>query len=194
MEKSILTVTDGACEKIKSLREARGLGDHAIRIKIHDLSGRKYSLQFVDSSDKGDEDTVVEAGGVVFYLDSLTLPKAEGATLDYVEGLQGSGFKLDNPNRPVLSGNPLAARVQAAIDERVNPTLAQHGGDVTLLDVSEGRVFLEFGGGCQGCGMVDVTLKQGIAKMLQEEIPEIREVLDTTDHAAGTNPYFQPEH
>jgi Fe/S biogenesis protein NfuA len=72
--------------------------------------------------------------------------------------------------------------------------VADHGGRVSLVGVQEGRVFLRFGGGCQGCGMVDVTLKEGIQGQLMAEIPEITEVLDATDHASGTNPYYEPGH
>ncbi len=192
METPLLAVTAAARDKIKAIQNDKGLTDHAIRLRIHDLAGRRYNLQFVEQAERSPEDRVVEADGVLIYLDALSVPKAEGATLDYVEDLRGSGFKLENPTQPALAANSLAARVQELIDERVSPAVAQHGGNVALLDVSGDRVYLEFGGGCQGCGMVDVTLKQGIAKMLKEEIPEIAEVLDTTDHAAGTNPYFQP--
>ena len=82
--------------------------------------------------------------------------------------------------------------MQEILDARINPGVKAHGGHVSLIDVQDGRVFLQLGGGCQGCGMVDVTLRQGIEVMLKEEIPEITEVLDTTDHAAGDNPYYQP--
>ena len=190
MSSELITVTQTAADRIQSLASERDLEQNAIRVRIHDLAGRTYTLQFIDLADRSEEDTVVESAGVSLVLDPLSRPKAVGATLDYVEDLQGTGFKLSNPETPGLANNPLALRVQHLIDERVAPSLAQHGGNVSLLDVQEGRVFVEFGGGCQGCGMVDVTLKEGIVKMLQEEIPEISEVLDTTDHAAGTNPYF----
>ena len=70
--------------------------------------------------------------------------------------------------------------------------MAGHGGVIELLDYKDGVVYLRMGGGCQGCGMANVTLKQGIERMLREEIPEILQVVDTTDHAGGTNPYYQP--
>ena len=107
-----------------------------------------------------------------------------------MEELNASGFRLDNPKSPGLSG--LAARVQEALDTHVNPMVDQHGGKVLLIDVQDGRVQLEFGGGCQGCGMVDVTLKQGVETMLLAAVPEITEIVDETDHAAGTAPYYQP--
>jgi Fe-S cluster biogenesis protein NfuA len=83
-------------------------------------------------------------------------------------------------------------RVQEVIDTTINPAVASHGGVVTLLDVKGNNLFLEFGGGCQGCGMVSVTLKYGVERLLRERVPEIGEILDTTDHASGTNPYYAP--
>ena len=72
------------------------------------------------------------------------------------------------------------------------PSLAAHGGHLDLLEVREGKAFVHFGGGCQGCGMADVTLKQGVEKLIKETIPEITAVIDSTDHAQGENPYYQP--
>lgn len=80
--------------------------------------------------------------------------------------------------------------VQRLIDEEVNPAVAAHGGHFTLLDVRENRVFVRLGGGCQGCGMVDATLRQGVEKRLKEVLPEIVALIDVTDHAAGENPYY----
>jgi Fe-S cluster biogenesis protein NfuA len=83
-------------------------------------------------------------------------------------------------------------RVQQVLDTIINPAVASHGGFVNLLDVSNNTVYLEFGGGCQGCGMVSVTLKYGVERTIRDEVPEIGEILDTTDHAAGRNPYYAP--
>ena len=93
-----------------------------------------------------------------------------------------------------LEGMPgadeIRARVQQLLEQEINPAVASHGGWVELLGVEGNDVFLQLGGGCQGCGMADVTLKQGIETLLREEIPELGEVLDQTDHAAGRNPYY----
>ena len=83
-------------------------------------------------------------------------------------------------------------RVQHLLDTSINPGVAGHGGFVRLMDVQDNVVYLQMGGGCQGCGMADVTLKAGIESLIKEEIPEVTEVLDTTDHAAGRNPYYTP--
>ncbi len=86
----------------------------------------------------------------------------------------------------------MRSKVQEVIETMINPAVAGHGGFVELIDVQDTRVYLAMGGGCQGCGAADITLKAGIERLLKEEIPEISEVLDTTDHAAGSNPYYTP--
>ncbi|MCZ6767054.1 MAG: NifU family protein [bacterium] len=83
-------------------------------------------------------------------------------------------------------------KVQEIIDTSVNPSVAAHGGVVNLLDVKDNTVYLEFGGGCQGCGMVSVTLKYGVERLIRERVPEVGQILDTTDHASGQNPYYAP--
>ena len=89
-------------------------------------------------------------------------------------------------------GADLKTKVQELIENMINPAVAGHGGWVELIDVQDKRVYLQMGGGCQGCGAADITLKSGIERLLREEIPEIEEVLDTTDHASGANPYYTP--
>ncbi|HEX9780501.1 MAG TPA: NifU family protein [bacterium] len=86
----------------------------------------------------------------------------------------------------------LMRRIRELFDSKVNPAIAQHGGFVELTDVREGNVYLRMGGGCHGCGMANVTLRHGIEAMLREQLPEIKDIYDTTDHASGTNPYFAP--
>jgi Fe/S biogenesis protein NfuA len=87
----------------------------------------------------------------------------------------------------------LMTKVQELIDSTINPAVAGHGGFVQLVDVKDNKVYLTMGGGCQGCGAADVTLKAGIERLIKEELPEIEEVLDSTDHASGTNPYYTPD-
>jgi Fe/S biogenesis protein NfuA len=84
----------------------------------------------------------------------------------------------------------LKVKVQQLIDDMINPAVAGHGGYVELIDVRESTVYLQMGGGCQGCGAADITLKAGIERLIKEELPEVTEVLDTTDHAAGQNPFY----
>jgi Fe-S cluster biogenesis protein NfuA len=81
-------------------------------------------------------------------------------------------------------------KVQQVLDEMINPGVASHGGFVELLDVQDDNVFIRMGGGCQGCGAADVTLKMGIERLIREQVPQVREIFDTTDHASGMNPYY----
>jgi Fe/S biogenesis protein NfuA len=188
----MLTVTDLAKSKILALMEREDRKGLALRIAIpgRGPGGFRYELGFVEGSDKTDDDTVVDAGGFEVLVDKETVPNLQGSTLDFVEGVHESGFKVDNPNP--LWHEPLAQKVQEVIDTRVNPGIASHGGFVVLLDVKDDTAFVRLGGGCQGCGMADVTLKQGVEVMIKEAVPEIKQVVDTTDHAGGKNPYYQP--
>jgi len=91
-----------------------------------------------------------------------------------------------------MAEDEVKTKIQKILDEMINPAVASHGGYVELLDVKENIAYLKLGGGCQGCGMVNVTLKQGIEATLKEEIPQLAGVIDQTDHAGGANPYYQP--
>jgi NFU1 iron-sulfur cluster scaffold homolog, mitochondrial len=98
------------------------------------------------------------------------------------------------PPPPGVENMPAVSReqVQAFLEAKINPMVASHGGYVELMDVQNNSVYLRMGGGCQGCGAADITLKQGIERMMREDMPQIQEVLDTTDHASGRNPYYTP--
>ena len=91
-----------------------------------------------------------------------------------------------------LPDSVIMGKIQTIFDTQINPAVAAHGGQVSLLDVKEGKIYIQMGGGCQGCGMADVTLRQGIETAIREAIPDVNEILDVTDHAAGTNPYYTP--
>jgi Fe/S biogenesis protein NfuA len=189
----MLTITDAAKQKIVGIMEGQGrLGD-GLRLSIagRSSSGFRYSMGLVEEGQESLEDVVIDSGEFKVFVDPQSAAALEGATIDYVDqGIHGSGFKIDNPN-PVWT-DPLAQQVQELLDNRINPGIAAHGGHVDLLDIKDGMAYVRLGGGCQGCGMVDVTLRQGIEALIREEIPEIQQVVDTTDHAAGRNPYYQP--
>ena len=87
---------------------------------------------------------------------------------------------------------PEAQAIQDLLESRINPSVAGHGGHISLIDVEGARAYIRMEGGCQGCGMANVTLKQGVEVEIRKVVPTIREVLDVTDHAGGTNPYYQP--
>ncbi len=192
MDAPVLTVTEAALAQFRAIRQSRELTDVALRLSVlEDGAAYRHHLQFVPESERTEADRLIELDGLDLYLDAESLERIQGATVDFVDDLSGSGFRIENPNTPALLENPIAARVQRLLEEQINPSIAAHGGHVTLVGLHEDKVYLRFGGGCQGCGMVDVTLKEGIVKLLQQEIPEITEVLDETDHEAGTNPYYR---
>lgn len=91
-----------------------------------------------------------------------------------------------------LPDEELKRKVQAVFDAQINPAVAMHGGMVRLVEVKDAKVYVQMGGGCQGCGMASATLRQGVEETLREQIPQIEEILDVTDHAAGSNPYYSP--
>lgn len=86
----------------------------------------------------------------------------------------------------------MKVKIQTIFETQINPAVAQHGGHIELLDVKDNKIYIHMGGGCQGCGMADVTLRQGIEASIRREIPQVGEILDTTDHAAGANPFYAP--
>ncbi len=188
----MIKITDSARTKILELIRSQGREGIALRAGIagRGPGGFQYRLGFVGEEERGPDDGVIEAGGFQVLVDAASAPHLEGATIDYVEGPQGSGFKIDNPNP--LWTEPRAMAVQKVLDAEINPAVAAHGGWVSLLDVKDDVVYIQLGGGCQGCGMVDVTLKQGIEVRIRDAVPGIREIIDTTDHAGGKNPYYQP--
>lgn len=91
-----------------------------------------------------------------------------------------------------LPSDAMRVRVQQVLDDMINPGVAAHGGFVELLDVQDDNVFIRMGGGCQGCGAADVTLKMGIERLIRDHIPQVREIFDSTDHASGQNPFYAP--
>jgi len=188
----MLTISELAKNKILALVEAKSPQGLALRVGIRGRGpeGFQYDLWFVDAGEKSPDDVVIDAGGFQVFVDAKTAPNLQGSTLNYVEGIHQSGFKIDNPN-PIWT-DPKARAVQKVIDTKINPSMAMHGGGVTLLDVKDDIAYVALGGGCQGCAMARMTLKQGVEAIIRREVPEIRQVVDTTDHAGGTNPYYQP--
>ncbi len=191
----MINVSEIALKKINELIENTEQPVQGIRIIAEAVSPLKaeYSLAFVQPGEEQPDDEMVDFDSFNVYVDPDSMKYVEGATLDYVENAMGGGFMVESPQRsmPKLEG-PVAEKLKKLLDEQINPALAMHGGSVQLIDVKDRAAFIELGGGCRGCGMVDVTLKQGIEKLIKQNVPEIGEVYDTTDHASGTNPYYQP--
>lgn len=193
----LITFTEEARRRVlEFLRQEEG--ELAVRIAIRDSSplAPEYDLALVAPEEREADDRVVELGGFTVVVEGRSAELLAGTRVDWVEDLQGGGFRVENPNlRPIgaeAPSGPLAERVAGVIESRINPGIAAHGGHVSLVDLRDGVVYLQMRGGCQGCGMASVTLKQGIERILREAVPEVTAVRDVTDHAAGTNPYYQP--
>lgn len=171
--------------------QAEGKDGMALRLAVAGRGpfGFQYALGLVPPDDRNPGDTIVDLDDLQVLIDSESAPKLQDSTLDYVEDLPQGGFKIDNPNP--LWTDPVAQAVQEIIDNKINPGIASHGGFVILLDVKDSTAYVQFGGGCQGCRMVDATLKGGVEATILEEVPQITKVLDTTDHAEGKNPYYR---
>jgi len=187
----MLTITESAKRKILSVIQAQGKPGDGLRIAIvgRSSTGFTYDMHLLEEGEAEAEDIVVDTGDFPVIIDSGSASHMQDVIIDYVEDLQQSGFRIGNPN-PVWA-DPQAAAIQELLDTQINPGVATHGGHVELMDVQDNMVYIRFGGGCQGCGMVSVTLNQGVEQAIREAFPEIREIVDVTDHAAGTNPYYQ---
>jgi len=192
----VIRFTDAARERVLAYIEEEGREDLAIRIGVRKSSpfAPEYDLALVGPDEVSDQDASFDQGGFRLYAERQSLDFLEGSEIDWVESLQGSGFKVQNPNVKPLGAEPpegpLAERVQTILQERINPGVASHGGHVSLVDIRDRVVYLKMGGGCQGCGMASVTLTRGIKEALRAAVPEIEGVEDVTDHSAGTNPYY----
>ena len=190
----MVTITEAANVKIKELVSASETKVKGLRLSAVSVSPLKtdFKMSFLaDDLDTSDY-TVIEFDGFNVYIDAESLPNTQDANVDYVDGLMGSGFKVERPGKtpPNISG-PVVDKIRQVLEEQINPSVASHGGHVALIDVKDNAVYLQLEGGCQGCGMADVTLKQGIEVMIKKAVPEIEHIYDVTDHADGSNPYYQ---
>ncbi|MEE9277053.1 MAG: NifU family protein [Dehalococcoidia bacterium] len=188
-----IVFTDAAVEKLKQVIEDYPEPVAGLRLKIAGRAGDGFEhvLTMVEEGIEPPDDPVVEVSGLRIFVEAEHRDDLNGVTVHYEDkGPNVSGLEFDNPN-PVWA-NPSALAIQRVFDEYVNPGIAAHGGSVQLLEVQGNKAYIEMGGGCQGCGMASVTLKQGIEVAIKEVAPEIEEVIDITDHASGTNPYYQP--
>jgi Fe/S biogenesis protein NfuA len=190
MEAIPLSLSDAARTRIRELLAAEERQGLALRLAIDGKAGGtfRYQLGFVGPEERRADDRVVDGGGFEVFVDAQSAPDLAGASIDFVDTLEETGFRIDNPNSPWK--DPVAAKVATVIEREINPAVASHGGWVALVGVEDGVAYLEMGGGCQGCGMARVTLRQGIEVRLKEAVPEVREIVDVTDHASGTNPFY----
>ncbi len=192
----MLTFTDRAREMLGSFL---GQGDGELEFLRITMSGSpvtpEFELTLVAPGERRDDERQVEADGITVLVAENQADALEGATVDFVERVNESGFEV----RPVRKASPafaepsgpVAERVRDVLDAQVNPAIASHGGAISLVDVQGTEIYLEMSGGCQGCAMSRLTLRQGVERMLRQAIPELTAVHDVTDHASGVNPYFE---
>lgn len=201
----ILEISDSARDKIVELLQSRDGGDLVVRVLVTGrLPGGGYQteFQFIEKNEQQETDSVQDAGGFLLYYDPGCATSLRGAKVDYDASKYSAGFNIDYPQSPTILppgveqrqdwSDPISIAVLKVVDEHINPGVAMHDGWVLLLDVKDEAAYIEMGGGCQGCGMSFVTLKQGIEKMIMQNVPQIKQVIDITEHADGTNPYYSP--
>jgi len=189
--REMLSFSPKAKEMLDHFAEAtEEISEVCLRVEItgRGKDGFQYDLQFIESKDAKEADIEIEVDGMAVFVDPKSAKYLEGTTLDYQETLMGGGFSFENPNP--LWMDEISKAVAEIIETEVNPAVASHGGHVELMGVEDGKAVIVFGGGCQGCGMADVTLKQGVESIIKDHVPSIAEVIDATDHAAGTNPFY----
>jgi Fe/S biogenesis protein NfuA len=197
---TVLSISDDALAMIRELRDQEP-GESEIGLFIEVTGTRQgqyaYELAFIPTEDAELDHHVERHGDLAVMIPQQSVEPLRGASLTMGE----DGLAMDNPNRPTASPamaapqgtleGPLAEQVSQVLIEAVNPAIAAHGGRAELVSVDGTIAYLKLGGGCQGCGMAQVTLKQGIERILKESIPELTDVVDVTDHASGTDPYYQ---
>ena len=199
----VITVTDDALAQILELKAKEDDADAlCLRIEVVGTQGVDdlYDLAFATLEEAVEGDSVATVGDLPVIVPAASVSKLMGATLDLPSGDQ-QGLVLRNPNRP----NPLAGedidlsgtteeKIRQLLEQSINPALASHGGFAVLErieDRDEGvAAVVTMGGGCQGCAVSAITLREGIEAAIKEAIPEVVEIIDGTDHDAGENPYF----
>ena len=198
-------IGEQAIDKILEIKEQEpGDNEYALFLQIDGVQGNQYTydLSFLDLEQARSDDKRLEFGELVVIIASKDLDKFDNSKLELSDDPAAPGLTMDNPNTPSpeIFGNPdempeltgeLAEKVQTVLESQINPAIASHGGVAQLVGVEGQDIYLKLGGGCQGCGMAQVTLTQGIETSLREAIPEIGNIIDATDHASGDNPYFE---
>lgn len=197
----VIRLTETALETVVGLRDAEDdAADLALRVEVTGTRGADYTydLSFEKVAEAAPEDAVTVQEGLTVWVPAGSVANLKGSTLDVPSREGQGGLVLRNPNRPDPLGmdgdieltGTIEEKVRTLLDAHVNPALASHGGFTELVKVDDTRVFISMGGGCQGCAISAMTLRDGIEKAIKERIPEVTEVVDTTDHDAGENPFY----
>jgi Fe/S biogenesis protein NfuA len=199
-----MTVTDAAVEKAVMVRARETDPErYALWVEVVGVQGGEFaydlSLQPLEAAPA--DAHVTDLGRISVVIPAGSVELLRGATLDRDGDLATGGLVIHNrpppgPETGVPAGADLsgdvARRLMQVLDRQINPAIASHGGSAELVAVEDDTAYLRLGGGCVGCGMVSVTLRQGIEVALREAVPVITRVIDVTDHASGTNPYYEP--
>jgi len=194
---SMIDISERAQQHFRRLLAQQGGEELGIllRVTAPGTPAANCQLEFCAPRDLSGGEWTIECDGFDFYLEGTSALWLDGASIDYEPNPTGGQLNIRAPKiKGELPGAEagLVERVRYVLEAEINPRIASHGGRVSLLEIdANGGVLLQFGGGCHGCSMVDVTLKNGVEKTLRERVPEITSVRDATDHSGGRNPYFK---
>jgi len=192
----MVSITESAQEYLTELLEKQDCEGIAVRIFILDAgtSRAETCISFCRPGEEKADDERKEYDGFRGFIDQPSIPFLEDAVVDFTKDSMGGQLTIKAPNSrlPKISeDSPMEDRINYILYNEINPGLAAHGGNVSLEEIFEENIaVLRFGGGCQGCGMVDVTLKDGVEKTLLEQVPQLKEVRDVTDHTVKENAYY----
>lgn len=193
----MVSITESAQEYLTELLLKQSCDGISVRIFILDAGTptAETCISFCRPGEEKADDEVKQYEGFQAFIEQHSIPFLEDAVVDFSKDSMGGQLTIKAPNSrlPKISeDSSLEDRINYVLYNEINPGLAAHGGNVTLEEIFEEYVaVLRFGGGCQGCGMVDVTLKGGVEKTLLEQIPQLKEVRDVTDHSIKENAYYQ---
>lgn len=194
----VITISDDALRAILEIRDREpDAADLALHMAVTGAQGLEFSyeLTFVPAGQHGDGDVLEHHGELPVAIPAGSIEHLRGASLHVGD----TGLAIDNPNSPIprieagaATSGTLTERITAVLRDQINPAIATHGGWVELVAVEGTTAYLRLGGGCQGCGMAAMTLRHGIERAVRTAVPEISDIIDVTDHASGTNPYYEP--
>lgn len=193
----MIQISESAQDHFRRLLAQQGSSDTGVHLRVTDAGtpSAQCALEFCELDELNGSEWAVECEGFVLYVDANSTTWLDQAEIDYKPSATGGELNIAAPNirgKTPGADASIVARVQHVLDNEINPQLASHGGRVSLHEIdAAGVVTLQFGGGCHGCGMADVTLKQGVEKTLRARVAEITAVRDVTDHAEGANPYYR---
>lgn len=188
-----ITFTDAATLKLHEVINHHPNPVAGLRLQILGRTddGFQHVLSLVEEGAEVEGDTVVEASDIRVFVESRNNRYLDGVEIHYEEkGPDQSGLEFTNPNP--LWFDEREEQIHTLFEQQINPQIAAHGGAISLLEVRGRTAYVEFSGGCVGCGMLDVTLKQGVEVAVKQQVEGIDEIVDTTDHASGNNPYYKP--